>query len=151
MLNIGLVSGLVLNCAVLLCLTYLPMFYFATIFLFCFFKFYFCCLWWRIKLCVTSSDVDSEGGHFEHRLGHKRHVRILWWYFNTFIEKLSVLMWKSIANPICMVTCLHNVKVRHFGSVRCRIHFWLMCYKNVKIGQNLRFRSKRQFLSRRSR
>ena len=50
------ISGLVLNCAVLLCLTYLAMVYFASFSLFCLF-FYCCCLWWRIKLCVLRHPV----------------------------------------------------------------------------------------------
>ena len=45
------ISGLVLNCVVMLCLTYLAMVYFASFSLFCLF-FYCCCLWWQIKLCV---------------------------------------------------------------------------------------------------
>jgi len=52
------ISGLVLNCVVLLCLTYLAMVYFASFSLFCLF-FYCCCLWWRIKLCVCYDNILS--------------------------------------------------------------------------------------------
>ena len=42
-------------------------------------------------------------------------------------------MWKSVVSWFCTVVCLHtHGEVRHFGSLRFTIHFWLIWYKNYR-------------------
>ena len=44
-----------------------------------------------------------------------------------------MLTWKKVVIWFCKVVCLHTQgEVRHFGTLRCVIHSWLIWYKSYR-------------------
>jgi len=55
---------------------------------------------------------------------YKLLVRILCLYFNPFMQTLQCSCEKSVVFWFCTVVCLHtHGEVRHFGTLKCAIHY----------------------------
>jgi len=62
-----------------------------------------------------------------------RPLNFSWEFYVNILMLISALMWETVIFGCCMVAGLQvRGEMSYFGTVRCRIPFWLMCCKHYR-------------------